>query len=252
MFNGRTYIFNRNEVSLIDVEDEYGFNLIEPLEGGVLRYEVTDDQLLLDDNTFFWIIEEMGTDIHIDVDYEDYIVNIINQEVNYDYQLIVEGQDISKEAYVKVYKEQDYVLIPFVSVMEALGAEVNWTSETFAEITFAEMKCSFDSDAMEIVDMNSGRPFTLPYYGENSHSQMIERELFWDEESFRMTLECMDIYLKFDVDHENEIVTVGCLKDEVVDPAEYKRIVNGVDITEDNYMEVHKNYHYTLLQYWRT
>lgn len=245
MFNGKTYIFDRKEISLIAIEDEYGFNLIKPLAGGVLRYEVTDDQLLLDDNTFFWIIEEMGTDIHIDVDYEDYIVNIINQEVDYDYQLIVEDQNISKEAYVKVYKKQDYVLIPFVSVMEALGAEVNWTSETFAEITFKEMKCSYDSETMEIVDMNSGRQF-LPYYDADSHSQIIGRELFWDVESFRNTLECLDIFLKIDVDHKNQKITVEYLADDA-DPVDYKLIVNGQDITDGNYLEVHKNEKYTLL-----
>lgn len=244
LFNGKNYIFVKKELSLIDIQDEYGINLMDPLPGGILRTEISDDELLLDSTTFRWIIKEMGMDVLIDVDYKNHLVEVVNQDVNYDYQLIVEGQDISQKTSVKVY--QDYVLIPFVSVMEALGAEVSWVNETFAEITFKEMKCSFDSDAMEIIDMNSGRQFILPLYGKDAHWQMNGRELFWDEETFRRSLECMDIYLKFEVDHDQQNVMVEYLADEI-DSAEYKLIVLGQELPEGKYVESHNNYRYQLL-----
>ena len=69
------------------------------------------------------------------------ICNLEQDVVKHDAKLIVNGKDITKEVHIKAILKDDnpdhsYFEIPFLTIIKELGAEVEWKTQTKAEIYF--------------------------------------------------------------------------------------------------------------------
>ena len=73
-YNGADYILDIQAVSV--VEEGSNWNLIMPAPGGTMRYEILENELLLDYISIETLLYGLGSDICIKVDYDNYIVTL--------------------------------------------------------------------------------------------------------------------------------------------------------------------------------
>ena len=165
------------------------------------------------------------------------------------YSLIVEDKDITKEVFALVHPNKTYALLPVTAVMEAAGAEVQWTSKTTAEIQYKEKVCILDMESVSITDQITGRSFAIADSEIEIPYETVEKELFLDSEHFQSVFRWMDIYVEIYADHEKNYRIIVDFIDDTIETEGYKLLVDGQDITQGNYVEVHKNYDYVLLPF---
>ena len=73
-YNGADYILDIQAVSV--VEEGSNWNLIMPAPGGTMRYEILENELLLDYISIETLLYGLGSDICIKVDYDNYVVTL--------------------------------------------------------------------------------------------------------------------------------------------------------------------------------
>ena len=66
-------------------------------------------------------------------------------------RLIVNGRDISSESYVFLKHDERYAELPLTAIVKALGASVEWKSETVAIILHNEKEYVLDTDQYSLV-----------------------------------------------------------------------------------------------------
>lgn len=168
-------------------------------------------------------------------------------EVITGYKVLIDENDITTEIDMEYYKNIDCILVPFVKTMEAAGADIEWIEESCVKILYKDMEYIIDIKEGKLIDNSTGRSFAIPSpHGLDDFYMVTESEVYLDIEAFKGYLGWTDVYFNYEVDHQNKIIRIDFL-DDVIEPEAYKLIVNGQDITEGTYLEVHKNYHYTLL-----
>ena len=96
-----------------------------------------------------------------------------------DIRLIVNGKDITEGNYVDIVVDETgkflYTEMPFVAVMEELGAEFEWTSDTTANMMFDGK--TYILDIANFTLLLDGVNNLYPAPGTNWHARTIGREM---------------------------------------------------------------------------
>lgn len=77
-----------------------------------------------------------------------------DKDMNKNCKLIVNGKDITSGNYVKLNYEYHYAELPLTLVMKALGAKVEWQSNTTAMITFGGKDYILDTTKDSLIEVN--------------------------------------------------------------------------------------------------
>ena len=173
---------------------------------------------------------------------------VIDDDPVYECKLIVNGKDITEGSGVKMYS--DRVELPFVAIMQELGVDFFWVSDTIAHVHYkmvapAELdieKGTFSWDP-EIGDVNE---FT-EYCDTPLTYTTLDKDILINAENFKaFVFELDHLYSVeyFDIDYENKVVKIGRdLKD-----YSCTLIVNGNDISKGSRAVMRRDDgHYFLL-----
>lgn len=156
----------------------------------------------------------------------------------YDCKLIVKGVDITEGSGVKMYN--DRAELPFVAIMEELGVDFEWESNTAARMYYGvNSPMSLDIKNGELQWANGSSE--INHFSEYSDSSLkytpMEKEILIDDVNFAALLSELDMYFRiydFDIDYEDKVIRIGKgLKE--YEYYECTLIVNGKDITEDSH-----------------
>lgn len=125
--------------------------------------------------------------------------------------LIINGVELSSAHYVHLDHEWCYAELPLAAVVEALGATVEWDSDTTARITYHDSHYKLDVSKNSLV--KNGNLFNMiatppgePY----GFHQMIGTEFVVDSNSLRLLISSMgaDIH----IDYENSVVSIDSVE----------------------------------------
>ena len=131
-----------------------------------------------------------------------------NMENNY--RLIVNGQDITERVYVNLNVKERYAELPLIAVVTALGADVQWQSETKATITFEGKMYFLDIPAKTLFDedMNISLLQLAPGSGHGEYYKILDGELIVDSDTMLYLISYrMGAMIRYDF--EEKIVTIG-------------------------------------------
>ena len=113
-----------------------------------------------------------------------------DKKVDTNCKLFVRGEDISAEHYVAINMEKRYAVLPFTAVVEALGAKIEWESETTAMIIIDHEEYLLNVDENSLTMPGSVFNFLGVQGGatHGSYYQVIEGEFVVDSDSMLLLL----------------------------------------------------------------
>ena len=121
--------------------------------------------------------------------------------------LNIEGKTIEGMT-IQIYK--DYVDLPFVEMLKAFGADVNWLDGDIAEINYNGKEYILDLWEFSFMGEYEGEYiniFEMPY-GTGVYRWVRDKEVIFDISSIRMFMNAMDIEFYLDIDYDNSIVYI--------------------------------------------
>ena len=125
-------------------------------------------------------------------------------------RLVVRGKDITTGNYVQLNTEYRYAELPFTAVMEGLGANVTWESDTIATIAIEGRNYILDMAKGTLVE--EGGTFNIfvvsPGSRHSTSYQVIGNEFVIDSDSVTMLLNGR-IGVRVIIDFEKELVEIG-------------------------------------------
>ena len=124
-----------------------------------------------------------------------------------DYKLIVGGNEITSEHPIKMYvDERRYAEVPFVAVMQELGAEFEWQSESVAKMSFREMSFVLDVTKCNLVTEGQEINLINPPPGGTRYYTSLKKELIIDNRTAKGFFDQVGITLE--MDYDNRVVNI--------------------------------------------
>lgn len=127
-----------------------------------------------------------------------------------DYQLTVLDQNIHQDNKVKFYDEPySYVMLPVTTVLQALGAQIEWESIDVAKIVFNEEIYLLNTSKKSIIREKDNLECIIAAPGSKVYREVVENELLLDDISFKITMQIMGAPIKIDVDYQKYSITIS-------------------------------------------
>lgn len=112
------------------------------------------------------------------------------KEMDNECRLIVKGEDITAENYVKLNYDYRYAELPLIAIVRALGAEVEWQNKVTAIIKFEGKDYILDTTKGTLIEV--GGSFNMlavsPGSRHGTHYQVIENEFVIDSDSAKLLI----------------------------------------------------------------
>ena len=134
-----------------------------------------------------------------------------DNDQNSNYKLIVAGKDITNGNYLSVDNITDNscdIHLPFTTIAKCYGSQVNWISNTVAEITIQADKYILDLSNVSLVKEGSSFNYLIPVPGSSVHSRVTDKELILDSVTLRSALSSMGINIQIRINHQDKTVTI--------------------------------------------
>lgn len=131
-----------------------------------------------------------------------------DKEMENGYQLLVAGKIVPKGSCMVFYDNPSSVVIPFVDVIEALGARVEKKSNTIFQITHNGEEYILNTEAATLIKETSNINCIIPTPGGTVFYQVVEGEFLLDYITFRTVTMIMGLSVKIDVDYQNYRVLI--------------------------------------------
>lgn len=193
-------------------------NLLEYCGDSSLSYTTLKKEILVDSNNFKAFLSENSYSVeYFDVDFNEKVVSISRDMKDYSCTLIVNGNDITKESRA-VMKRDDgrYFLLPIVAILEELGADFEWKSETLSYFRFDDSEFVLDISKCELYrkdeDINL---IASPPGGVRKHRR-LEKELLLDD--LVLTYFFKEIKVNSECDYGDKVVRLTMDNTLVIDP----------------------------------
>ncbi len=139
-------------------------------------------------------------------------ISIGDDKLMENFTLIVNGKDITKGNYVHINHTEHYAEIPFIAVIQELGAKVEWRDNIKAEITYNKKKYILDISNGTLVEKWDKHQFNniTPAPGQTHKSirRATTDELIVDSSSAKWFI-VVKMGAKINIDCDNNIVTIG-------------------------------------------
>lgn len=181
-----------------------------------LKYTPMEKEILIDDVNFAALLSELDMYFKIydfDIDYEDKVIRIGKGLKEYEYTectLIVNGKDITEDSHAVMENGNGvHVRLPFVAIMEELGAEFEWESNRYAKMHFQEATFSLDIDKGKLLKKIADDSYTnlfVVYGGGPYENTAIDKELLLHEVRARSFFS--EVGITLDINYEERIVTI--------------------------------------------
>lgn len=127
--------------------------------------------------------------------------------------LTVLGVKLAQGNLVKFQKDPKCTLVPFVAVVKALGADVEWKSNVEAEVSFKNQK--FNLNILQPSFKRMGMDFNCIIVapgGKKIVFETLEKELLLDTIALKTAVLGMGVSLKIDADANEENVEISLVK----------------------------------------
>ena len=125
--------------------------------------------------------------------------------------LILNGVELSSAHYVHIDYEWRYAELPLTAVVEALGATVEWDSDTTARITYRDSLYKLDVSKNSLVKKgNRFNVIALPPGEPNGFYLMIGSEYVIGSNSLEYLLRSMGASIQ--IDYENSVVSIDSVE----------------------------------------
>ena len=127
------------------------------------------------------------------------------------YKLIVAGRDITRgsnitsQNIIGIFKD---MYLPFTAILKCYGAQVNWITDTVAEITCNDSKYILDLSDQTLVKEGSNGNYIIPAPGSTLYTKAAGKELYIDSLNLRCVLKFIGINVRIEIDHQNKTVTI--------------------------------------------
>lgn len=131
-----------------------------------------------------------------------------DKEMQNGYQLFVAGKIVPKGSCMVFYDNPSSVVIPFVDVIEALGARVEKKSNAIFQITLNGEKYILNTEAATLIKEASNINCIIPTPGGAVFYQVVEGEFLLDYITVRTATMIMGLSVKINVDYQNYRVVI--------------------------------------------
>ncbi len=127
------------------------------------------------------------------------------------YKLIVAGRDITQgsnitsQNIIGIFKD---MYLPFTAILKCYGAQVNWITDTVAEITCNGSKYILDLSDQTMVKEGSNGNYIIPAPGSTLYTKAAAKELYIDSLNLRCVLRFIGTNVRIEIDHQNKTVTI--------------------------------------------
>ena len=152
-------------------------------------------------------IENSQTDVSTDIfqhgEYSNPEVSDTDMESNW--KLVVNGVDITQEYYAE--KMSDGICLPFVAVMETLGAEFTWETDRKAEMKYLDLLFALDVDECSFISKANGVELFGVMGGGLFVSVPMDKELLLD--SARVRYFFKNAGITFERNYDEKIVAIN-------------------------------------------
>lgn len=146
----------------------------------------------------------------------DLIVGAVEEVSNDDlangtYRLIVNEKEITVTNHVRLNYEYHYAELPIIAILKELGANVEWQSETTANIALNGKGYFLDISKASLVNKGNDFNFLIipPCSNHGTFYQVADKELIIDSDSARLIL--MEIGFTVNINFEDGIVNIRLL-----------------------------------------
>lgn len=158
-----------------------------------------DNQTDISDDNAVELPEDNQTDVSADIS------NNPNEgkEMEKGNKLIVFGRCVPQGNCMVFHDNPRCVTLPFVAVVEALGAKVERESETIFEITLNGEEYVLNTETATLIKEASNINCIIPTPGGNLFYQVVEGEFLLDHITVRTVAMIMGVSIKIDVDYQN-------------------------------------------------
>ncbi len=207
----RPYVLNIAKGELTDYVGGDGRNHFTAYSDSSLEFTPLEKEILIDDISASAFFSEMGFVFRIsyfDIDFEDKIIKIGRDTTDYKCTLIVNGNDITDSAQVVMKRDDgNYTLLPFVAIMEELGAKFEWESDYVAKIEFREKNFTLNIEECELIAEGNKVNLISPVLGGTRKSFADKQALTVDNVTLKQFFdaECIDA----SYDYEEKIVRIS-------------------------------------------
>ncbi len=121
-------------------------------------------------------------------------------------RLVVNGKDITSENYVML--TQDDVYLPFTAILEALGAELLWQSDTTAKISFDGKKYLLTTTDCSLIEEGGDFNFLLIPPGGIHRYWTIENEFIVDDTMMQSVFILMEKDIRVRFSSKEKVVNI--------------------------------------------
>ena len=135
----------------------------------------------------------------------------IDESMNKNCRIIVNGTDITDGNYAFINCNDGYALIPLTATMKALGATVSWKSETVATIKYNGIRYTLDIAERSLVKNDEEVNILIPPPGISHKTWRIFVNNDFIVDNSLLMLLFMSIDVKTNIDYENLIIYVDAV-----------------------------------------
>ncbi len=207
----KPYLLDVKKGELTDYVGGDGRNHFTAYSDSPLGFVSLEKEILIDDVNAAAFFSEMGFVFRIsyfDINFKDKIISIGRDTNDYKCTLIVNGNDITDSTHV-VMKSDDgnYTLLPFVEIMEVLGAEFEWESDYVAKIEFLEMRFALNVKECKLIAEENDVNLISPPLGGTRKFSADKKELIVDNVTLKQFFDAAGINALYD--YNKKIVTIS-------------------------------------------
>ena len=158
-------------------------------------------------------------------------------------QLIVYGEDITAGNHAVIEYDKGRIELPLIAIIKAMGGEIEWKDKANAAVILNKHELMLNIEEHTLVDIENGHDYLEPILEYWPEPFTLGDELIVDDDYIRELLPLADARML--VDHISMIVTIRSNEDFA--GKSHKLIVNGEDVTGDNYIKIHYSEDYAEL-----
>ena len=125
-----------------------------------------------------------------------------------DCRLIVNGKNIAAGHHVEYIEGDYYFELPFVAIMEALGAKVQWRSETTATVLFNDINYTLNTrECTMFINSKENDVLVIPPGGIRRY-RTVNGEFVLDSNTVHSAMFLLDRNIRVNIDYENKTVEI--------------------------------------------
>lgn len=122
-------------------------------------------------------------------------------------RLTVNGYSLTEASYMSFTSHG--AMVPFVAVLEKLGAEIIWENDCTATIVFAEKQYFLDTSVATLIRDGDETNCLIPAPGSSVHHQTVDGVFVLDHITTRTALMIMGMMIDVEVDYKNNTVIIN-------------------------------------------